>query len=125
MSYVNTNQQMGEEFSPKDREIVFRHDLSGRFTFLNKAGELILGYTREEACQMNIRQLVAPELVELVHAPTADDSSEVLGAVYELDLIAKDGRRVELEISTETVSLDGQPTEIQGIALPSVVRSTA
>jgi PAS domain S-box-containing protein len=113
---------MGQAFPSEDREIVFTYDLSGRFTFLNEAGELILGYSREEACQMNISQLVAPELVDLMLAPSVDNSSQMPGVVYELDLVAKDGRRVELEISTETVSRNGRATEIQGIALPTVVR---
>lgn len=121
MSYA-TRKQMGQAFPSEDREIVFTYDLSGRFTFLNEAGELILGYSREEACQMNISQLVAPELVDLMLAPSVDNSSQMPGVVYELDLVAKDGRRVELEISTETVSRNGRATEIQGIALPTVVR---
>jgi PAS domain S-box-containing protein len=121
MTYATKSRQI-EAFPSEDREIVFTYDLSGRFTFLNETGELILGYSREEACQLTISQLIAPELVGLVLAPSAGKSSEMPGVVYELDLVAKDGRRVELEISTETVSRNGRAIEIQGIALPTVVR---
>jgi PAS domain S-box-containing protein len=123
---VNTvagNSRSGFEFDEEDREIIFKHDLSGNLTFLNKAGELILGYSQQEACQMNIAQLVAPELAERVRDCIPSNSSKRLGAVYEVDIIAKNGRRIALEVSTQASARDGRPLEIEGIALPSVLRN--
>ena len=102
--------------------IIFKHDLKGKFTFLNEAGELISGYSRGEACRMNITQLLAPELVEVMRDRPVASARELLGTVYEIDIIAKDGRRVPLEVSTETVLRNGRPIEIQGIAVLSVLR---
>jgi PAS domain S-box-containing protein len=102
--------------------VIFKHDLKGKFTFLNKTGELISGYSRGEACRMNVTQLLAPELVEVMRDRPVASTREVLGRVYEIDIIAKDGRRVLLEVSTETVLRNGRPIEIQGIAVPSVLR---
>ena len=111
------------EFDGEDREIVFKHDVAGNLTFLNKAGELISGYSRQEACGMNIAQFVAPEFAERVHDCVAGNSSKRLGTVYEIDIIAKNGRRIALEVSTQAISRSGQPLEIEGIALPSVLRN--
>ncbi len=111
------------EFGGEDREIIFKHDVAGNLTFLNRAGELISGYSRQEACGMNIAQFVAPEFAERVHDWVAGNSSKRLGTVYEVDIIAKNGQRIALEVSTQAVALHGRPIEIEGIALPSVLRS--
>jgi PAS domain S-box-containing protein len=105
------------------REIIFKHDVAGNLTFLNKAGELISGYSRQEACGMNIAQFVAPEFAERVHDCLMGNSSKRLGTVYEVDIITKNGQRIALEVSTQAVAHNGRQLEIEGIALPSVLRS--
>ena len=123
---VNTragNSRRGFEFDDEDREIIFKHDAAGNLTFLNKAGELISGYSRQEVCGMNIAQFVAPEFAERVHDWVAGNSSKRLGTVYEIDIIAKNGQRIALEVSTQAVARSGRALEIEGIALPSVLRS--
>ena len=124
-SAVNTgaNPESAGDRDDEDREIIFKHDVAGNLTFLNKAGELISGYSRQEACGMNIVQFVAPEFAERVHNCMAGNSSKRLGTVYEIDIIAKNGRRIALEVSTQAISRSGQPLEIEGIALPSVLRN--
>jgi len=106
-----------------DREIIFKHDVSGNLTYLNKAGELITGYSQQEVCGMNIAQFVAPEFAESAHDWAAGNSTKGLGTVYEIDIIAKDGTRIALEVSTRAAARNGLAFEIEGIALPSVLRS--
>ncbi len=123
---VNTragNSRSGFEFDDQDREIIFKHDVAGNLTFLNKAGELISGYSRQEVYGMNIAQFVAPEFAERVHDCVVGNSSKRLGAVYEIDIIAKNGQRIALEVSTQIVACSGRPLEIEGIALPSELRN--
>lgn len=103
-------------------EIVYAHDLGGNFTFLNHVGERISGYSREEACRMNIAEVVPAEIAEHVREQIARNVTRRVGTVYEIDLVAKDGRRVPLEVSTAVMLREGQPIEIQGIAVPSVMR---
>jgi PAS domain S-box-containing protein len=104
------------------REIIYAHDLGGNFTFLNHVGEMISGYSCEEACRMNIAELVPAEIAEHVREEIVSNMTRRVGTVYEIDLISKDGRRVPLEVSTTVVLREGQPIEIQGIAVPSVIR---
>lgn len=123
---VNTragNSRGGFEVDGEDREIIFKHDASGNLTFLNRAGELISGYSRQEVYGMNIAQFVAPEFAERVHDWVAGNSSNRLGTVYEVDIITKNGQRIALEVSTQAVARPGRAVEIEGIALPSVLRS--
>ena len=109
------------ELFPGGNKIVYAHDLGGNFTFLNRTGEEISGYSCEEVCRMNIAELVPAEIAEHVREQIVGNVTQRVGTVYEIDLIAKDGHRVSLEVSTALVLRNGQPIEIQGIAVPSLI----
>jgi PAS domain S-box-containing protein len=106
-------------------DIIYTHDLSGNFTSLNKMGEKITGYTREEARQLNLAQIVAPEYVDLSRQMIAHKLSGHNPATYELEIIARDGRRVALEVSTRLIYEGDQPIEVQGIARDVTFRKRA
>lgn len=105
-----------------EMKIVYTLDLNGNFKFVNEAGERVTGYSCEEACAMNITQLVAPELAESVRQRIARSKDDVLGSVFEIEIITKDRQRIVLETSTQLVRHDRDHIEIEGIALPPVVR---
>jgi PAS domain S-box-containing protein len=96
-------------------DIVYTHDLAGNFTSLNRAGERITGYTREEALRLNMAQVIAPEHLgrarEMILRKLSGDTE---GSTYELDVVAKDGRRVPLEVSSRLIRRDGEPVGVQG-----------
>ena len=69
---------------------------------------------------MNITQLVAPELAEYVRQKIARTKDNVLGSVFEIEIITKDRQRIVLETSTQVVRRDRDHIEIEGIALPPV-----
>ena len=96
-------------------DIIYSHDLAGNYTSINRAVELITGYTREEALTMNMRQIVAPEHIETAQEMIARKLEGLDGTAYELDIIAKDGRRVTVEVNTKLVLHDGIPIGVQGI----------
>ncbi|MGZ8843042.1 MAG: PAS domain-containing protein [Pyrinomonadaceae bacterium] len=103
-----------------ERRVVYAHDLSGNFTFLNAQGERLLGYSCEEACRMNISEIVAPESAPQVREQILSDTSRMIGAVYAIQIVAKDGHRVPVEVSTRLVHQPGRGAEIEGLAIPSV-----
>jgi PAS domain S-box-containing protein len=103
--------------------IVYVHDLAGNFTFLNHTGAVMSGYSSEEICGMNIAELVPAEIAAHVCQQIVESVTRCIGTVYEIDLITRDGHRVPLEVSTTPVMRNGQPVEIQGIAVPSVIRA--
>lgn len=107
-------------------DIVYSHDLAGNYLSINRAGERITGYTREEVLEgMNIAQMVAPEHLELARGMTARKLGDPSPTVYEVDVIAKDGRRLTLEVSTRIAERDGLPPEIEGIARDVTERKRA
>ena len=66
---------------------------------------------------MNLGQLVASEFVEYVRQQIARAVTAGRGAVYEIEMIAKDRRRVRLEISVRLVTGNDNRFELEGIAL--------
>jgi diguanylate cyclase (GGDEF)-like protein/PAS domain S-box-containing protein len=97
-------------------DIVLTHDLEGNITSVNKATERITGYTRAEALQMRLSQLVAPEhlktAVKMLERQVAGENP----TPYEIEVICKDGRRVALEVNAQIIFKDGKPVGVQGIA---------
>ena len=114
------SEQIERTLTFETNRIEYAHDLWGNFTFLNKTGELISGYSSQEACRMNISQVVTPEFIGQVKKRIAHMREQGLGLVFEIEIVTKDGRRLALEVSTRLVVRDGHPTEVQGIALPSI-----
>jgi len=97
-------------------DVVYTHNLEGRLTSLNQAGEHITGYTREEALKLKLDQLVAPEYRELTHQTTQHKIAHGGTTTYEVEVITKDGRRVRLEVHSRLIHRDGKPFEVQGNA---------
>jgi len=100
-----------------DLQIVFTLDLSGNLKSINPVGEEILGYRCQELRRTNLGQLVAAEFAEYVRQQIAQAKIGDLGAVYEIEVIARDRRKVRLEVSTRLVMRNQCPFELEGIAL--------
>jgi len=96
-------------------DLIYTHDLSGVFTSLNRAGERITGYTRDEALKMHLSAVVAPEYLEYAQRMTMRKLDGEMPTSYELEIIAKDGNRVMLELSTRLIYQNDKPVGVQGI----------
>ena len=107
------------------KDIVYTHDLEGNFISVNPAAEKVTGYSRQEICKMNTAQLMAPDQLKIARSMLARNAAGEPVADYELELQAKDGRRVILEISSRPVYQDGKPIAIQGIARDITERKRA
>ena len=110
------NEQRYRELFENANDIIYTHTLQGNFTSLNRTGQEITGYSREEAMRMNIVDVLAPEYVNIARQMIAQKTDEKTPTVYELEIIAKDGRRVRLEVSTRLTYQDGKPAGVQGVA---------
>ncbi len=97
-------------------DIIYTYDLTGNFTSLNRAGEIVTGYTRYEAPAMNLAQVVAPEYLDLSRQMLSRKLREGGPTTYDLGIITKDGRRVLLEVSNRLIYKEGRPVGVQGIA---------
>lgn len=123
---LRKSEERYRELFENANDLIYTHDLSGNFTSLNRAGELITGYTRDEALNMNISKVVAPEFLEAARTMTAKKLDGEKPSTYELEIISKEGRRVTLELSTRLiVSPDGLPVGVQGLGRDITERRAA
>jgi len=97
-------------------DLIYSHDLDGRFTSFNRAGESITGYTRDEILQMNIADLVCEEFLKSATTMTPRLDENDLGATVEIEILSKTGERLTLDLSTRMIVIDGLPVGVQGIA---------
>jgi PAS domain S-box-containing protein len=97
-------------------DLIYEHDLKGNYTSTNKAAERITGYSHEESINLNLSQSVAPEYLEKAKQMLRQKLAGERVTAYELEILAKDGRHVAVEVNTRLVLKDGVPVGVQGIA---------
>jgi two-component system, cell cycle sensor histidine kinase and response regulator CckA len=98
------------------QEIIYCHDLNGNYTFINKAGQRLTGYTYEEAINLNLAEVVAPEYRHLVQMMIKRKLRSNEHSLYQIEILTKDGRRMPVEVSTHIIYSGNDPVGIQGIA---------
>jgi PAS domain S-box-containing protein len=113
---IRESEERYRELFENANDIIYTHDLQGNFTSLNRSGERITGYSREETVKMNVADVIAPEYLDLAREMIAHKAVARTSTVYEIDIISKQGRRVRLEVSTRLIFRDGKPVGVQGIA---------
>ena len=97
-------------------DIIYSHDLKGNYTSINKAGEQITGYSLAETLNLNIADTVAPEYLDKAKEMLAKKLAGEKVTAYEMQILAKNGRRVTVEVNTKLMLHNGVPVGIQGIA---------
>jgi PAS domain S-box-containing protein len=96
-------------------DLIYTTDLEARITSLNHIGQQLLGYELEEARQMDIWQLVDPKDWDQFKQGRQRLLAGESGVHQEVELKAKDGRRVRLEVKPRLIYKDGKPVGVQGI----------
>ena len=122
---LRESEEAYRELFDNANDIVYTHDLTGRFTSINRAAERVFGYTLDETLQENIARIVAPEDLEMARAMILRKARGEPVTTYELETITKDGRRVPVEVSTRLIYKDGKPVGVQGIARDITERKRA
>ncbi|MBC8028875.1 MAG: PAS domain S-box protein [Pyrinomonadaceae bacterium] len=97
-------------------DIVYTHDLAGNYTSVNRVCEKVTGYTAAESVGLNVRQVIAPEFLEFATKMVERKVTKEPHAAYEIEIIAKDGRRVILEVNSQLTFHEGKAVGVQGIA---------
>jgi PAS domain S-box-containing protein len=106
-------------------DMIYTHDMHGNFTSLNKAGERIIGYGREKAVGMSLREFVAPEQREWFDEWVEQCKAGTAPPRCELKIATPLGRRSVLEVSTRLIQEEGRPARIEGIGRDVTARKEA
>lgn len=97
-------------------DIIYTLDLEGRFVFINRAGERLLGYSAGELQAMSVHDLAAPETGDLTRRMLRRKLEGEEQTLYELEVVARDGRRIPLEVNSRLVHREGVPVGVQAVA---------
>lgn len=96
--------------------VVYAHDAAGRFTYVNRTAERVGGYAPGELLGRNFGDVVAVDQLELARRGRSEDDDPELAMVYEIDLIAREGRRVRVEVMSWLILRNGVPRGVYGTA---------
>jgi len=122
---LRASEERYRELFENANDVIFTTDLLGNFISINRAGERMMGYARDEARRMNIGEVCAPECQDVAFRML---DRRVMGeepAPCELELLTRDGRRIPVEISCQIVNRDEKPFGIQAIARDITERKRA
>jgi len=97
-------------------DVVFTIDREFRFTSVNRAGEVLSGYTRDEALGLTIDAVLPADEQVRVRYLLAELAEGRGAALFEVQLLTRGGRRVPPELSARPLSRDGQVIGFQAIA---------
>src|SRR5207253_9228909 len=107
------------------QDAIYVHDLNGRYISINRAAEKLAGYSRDEVVGKNFADFMAPEYVERIreNLNTKLDGKRLTN--YEIEVRAKDGQSVPVEVSTRLIYENGIAVAVQGMARDITERKRA
>jgi PAS domain S-box-containing protein len=97
-------------------DIIYTHDLAGNFISVNHACERVTGHTREDLLRSTFHEIIAPDQRQRAREMIQHKLNRGGPVTCELDLIAKEGHRVTVEVNARMIYQGGQPVGVQGIA---------
>jgi diguanylate cyclase (GGDEF)-like protein/PAS domain S-box-containing protein len=122
---LRESEERYRELFENANDMVYTQDLSGRITSVNRATERLTGYSRAELLTLTIDQLVESSSRPVMRAMLDRKLSGEERTIYEVEMRAKDGRSVPLEVSARLILRDGVPAGVQGIARDITERKRA
>jgi PAS domain S-box-containing protein len=122
---LRESEERYRELFENAKDAIYVHDLQGTYLSINRAAEKLSGYSREEIIGHNFKEFVAPEHVRYVRDSFWRKLALKGETTYEVDVIAKDGRRVPIEVSSRAIYENGVLVGVQGMARDITERKAA
>jgi PAS domain S-box-containing protein len=124
-SALRESEEKYRSLTDNTADVVLRMDLDGTITYMNKSIEGS-GYLPQDVEGKNIRDFLTPESYKNATERIGKwkKGSESL-PTYEVNVTAKDGRIIPLELSTSQISEGGTPRAIQIVARDITERKRA
>jgi PAS domain S-box-containing protein len=122
---LRESEERYRELFENAKDAIYVHDLDGTYLKVNRAAETLSGYTRDEIVGHNFAEFVAEEHVRNVRHSFCKKLAKRGETSYEVDVIAKDGRRVPVEVSSRAIYENGVMVGVQGMARDITERKLA
>ena len=122
---LRESEERYRELVENANDIVFTLDLAGNMTSVNKAVEMVTGFSREELLGMNLTDFLTSQSVTVANEMTQRKLAGEERTNYEVDVRTKDGHPVTLEISSRLLMKNSEAVGIQGVARDITTRRLA
>jgi len=116
-SSLSQSEERYRDYFENAKDAIYVHDLTGRYIMVNKAGEELIGYSREEILQMRISDVVPRNCLEHVHERLKEKLADHSLTIYEVEAIRNDGSRVPIEVSSRLIYENGVPVAVPALAI--------
>jgi PAS domain S-box-containing protein len=122
---LRESEERYRELFENARDAIYVHDLEGNYIRVNRAGETLSGYKREEIVGHNFVEFVAAGQLRFGRKNFYAKLAEQGETSFEVDVLAKDGRRVPVEVRSRAIYENGVMVGVQGIARDITERKLA
>lgn len=122
---LRESEERYRELFENARDAIYVHDLQGNYVSINRAAEKLSGYTRAEIIGHNFTEFISTEHIPRVRENFCGKLAQRGETTYEVDLIAKDGHRVPVEVSSRAIYENGVIIGVQGTARDITERKQA
>jgi PAS domain S-box-containing protein len=122
---LRESEERYRELFENARDAIYVHDLEGNYVSINHAAEKLCGYTRDEIIGHNFTEFIASDHLQEVRKRFCGKLAQKGETTYEVDVIAKDGRRVPVEVSSRAIYENGEIVGVQGTARDITERKQA
>ena len=122
---LRESEERYRELFENARDAIYVHDLDGKYISVNRAAEALSGYSREEILGRHFTDFVARENLAEVRDCLLAKLEKEGETTYEVEVIAKDGRRVPVEVSSRAIYEKGTIVGVQGTARDITERKQA
>jgi PAS domain S-box-containing protein len=122
---LRESEERYRELFENARDAIYVHDLDGQYISVNRAAEALSGYTRDEILGRHFTDFVAHEHLGQVRDCLLTKLEREGETTYEVEVLAKDGRRVPVEVSSRAIYENGVIVSVQGTARDITERKQA
>jgi two-component system, cell cycle sensor histidine kinase and response regulator CckA len=122
---LSQSEERYRDYFENAKDAIYVHDLTGHYIMVNKAGEELIGYSRDEILQMRISDVVPRHYLDQIHTRLKEKLADHSLTIYECEAIRKDGSRVPIEVSSRLIYENGVPVAVQGSARDITERKRA
>ncbi|HEY8224055.1 MAG TPA: PAS domain S-box protein, partial [Pyrinomonadaceae bacterium] len=122
---LRKSEERYRELFENAKDAYYVHDLNGRYISVNRAAEKLSGYPRAEILGKRFSDFIAPEHLEVVSQNLCRKLIDEGETKYEIEVVAKDGRRVPVEVFSHLIYENGVAVSVQGTARDITERKCA
>lgn len=122
---LRASEERYRELFENARDAIYVHDLDGTYTSINRAAERLSGYTRDEILGHKFTEFITAEHISHARERLCRKLARKGETTYEVEVIAKDGRHVPVEVSSRAIYENGVMIGIQGTASDITERKQA